>query len=143
MPLPIEEDRPSLIFVYGTLGPADAVEAVAGDWRADQVRGELYDVGPYPILVRWDDPAAGWVDGHCRAVHPDVIERVLDPYEGVDEGLFRRVAVTTRAGRRAWLYAWPADVPAGARGPLSRWDGRRVRLIADGTADDSPEGPGP
>lgn len=136
---PTEEDPPALLFAYGTLGPADAVEAVAGGWRADQVRGSLYDVGAYPILVGWDDPGAGWVDGHCLAVHPDVVERVLDPYEGVGEGLFRRVIATTRAGRRAWLYVWPREVPADARGPLGRWEGRRVRLLVDG--GEIPEGP--
>ena len=114
---------PSLLFAYGTLGP----EAVAGDgWATDAVRGRLFDLGPYPVLIDWDAPGVGWVEGHVRAVGRGELEGRLDAYEGVDEGLFRRVVATTREGRRAWVYVYPHPVPAGARGPLNRWDGPRL-----------------
>ena len=52
--------------------------------------------------------------------------RRLDAYEGVEEGLYRRVAVTTQAGREVWVYVYARPLPTTARGPLARWDGPRV-----------------
>ncbi|WP_158633728.1 thiamine pyrophosphate-binding protein [Tautonia sociabilis] len=115
-----------MLFAYGTLGPADEAEAKRLGWRADAVRGRLFDPGPYPVLVGWDDPDAGWVEGYVRPVDRPELEQVLDPYEGVDEGLFRRVELRTRAGLVAWTYVFPHPVPEGARGPLTRWVGLRV-----------------
>jgi len=117
---------PDLLFAYGTLSPEGGEAAGLGEWQADAVRGRLFDLGPYPVLVDWEDPEAGWVEGHVRRVEPVELEGWLDPYEGVEEGLFRRVPATTRAGRLAWLYVFPNEVPGGARGPLSRWEGPRV-----------------
>ena len=111
----------SLLFAYGTLGPKGPEGVAREGWEADAVRGRLFDLGPYPILVDWEDEAAGWVEGHVRPVEPLELEGRLDAYEGVDEGLFRRLVATTRAGRRAWLYVYPHDVPEGAVGPLTRW----------------------
>jgi gamma-glutamylcyclotransferase (GGCT)/AIG2-like uncharacterized protein YtfP len=110
-----------LLFAYGTLGPA--YEPQAGPWTNDAVHGRLYDLGRHPILVDCDDAAAGWVEGHVRSLRPRELEERLDPYEGIDEGLFRRTLRTTRAGRTVWVYIYTGAVPAGARGPLSRWDG--------------------
>ena len=119
------DDPPSssLLFAYGTLGPGAGPSL---GWQGDAVRGRLFDLGPYPILVDWDEPDAGWVEGHVRPVGLFELEGRLDAYEGVDEGLFRRLLTTTRAGRLAWLYVYPHEVPAGAIGPLSRWEGRRA-----------------
>jgi len=118
---------PLLLFAYGTLGPVGIEEARRGGWMADAVRGRLFDLGPYPVLVDCDDPEAGWVEGHVRRVERAELEGWLDPYEGVEEGLFRRLATTTRAGRLAWIYVSPNEVPEGARGPLLRWKGPRVK----------------
>jgi gamma-glutamylcyclotransferase (GGCT)/AIG2-like uncharacterized protein YtfP len=112
------------LFAYGTLGPRGGAAAeAAGGWHADAVRGRLYDLGPYPALIDPDDPAAGWVEGHVRPVDRDELERHLDPYEGVDKGLYRRVVATTRDGRRAWVYAYARPLPASARGPFRSWGG--------------------
>jgi gamma-glutamylcyclotransferase (GGCT)/AIG2-like uncharacterized protein YtfP len=116
---------PWLLFAYGTLGPAGpACETLEG-WVADRVRGRLFDLGPYPALVDWDDPDAGWVEGFVRAVDPRELEERLDPYEGVGEGLYRRVAVPTAGGRWVWVYVYPHPLPSDARGPLVRWRGGR------------------
>jgi gamma-glutamylcyclotransferase (GGCT)/AIG2-like uncharacterized protein YtfP len=118
--------EPELLFAYGTLGPDDRAPGGLDGWVADAVRGRLFDLGSYPVLVGWDDPGAGWVEGHVRPVSRAELGRVLDPYEGVDEGLFCRVALRTRSGRVAWTYVFPHRVPGGAIGPIPRWEGRRV-----------------
>jgi gamma-glutamylcyclotransferase (GGCT)/AIG2-like uncharacterized protein YtfP len=121
--LPPTADRtePTLLFVYGTLAPANSALALATGWAADRVRGRLFDLGPYPALVDWDDPEAGWIDGYVRRVDRRELEERLDPYEGVAEGLYRRLPVMTAAGRLAWVYVYPHPLPQGARGPLERW----------------------
>ena len=114
--------EPELLFAYGTLGPASAEQVVRADWVADAVRGRLFDLGPYPALVDLDDEGAGWVDGYVRPVDWDELRGRLDTYEGVDEGLYRRVAATTRAGRRAWVYVYARALPGSARAiPEGRW----------------------
>ncbi|MBV8268175.1 MAG: gamma-glutamylcyclotransferase [Planctomycetaceae bacterium] len=116
---------PTLLFAYGTLMP-DGPAAVASDrWVADAVRGRLFDLGPYPALVDCEDPGAEWVEGFVRATTADELSERLDPYEGIDEGQYRRVAATTRAGRRVWVYVYARPLPRHSRGPLTRWDGRR------------------
>jgi gamma-glutamylcyclotransferase (GGCT)/AIG2-like uncharacterized protein YtfP len=110
-----------LLFAYGTLGPASEEEARRGGWTADAVRGRLYDLGPYPALMDCGDESASWVEGHVRAVTSRELIGRLDPYEGVDEGLYRRVVARTREGRDAWVYEFAGRLPADARGPLRRW----------------------
>lgn len=127
---------PTHLFAYGTLAPDGPCAAARGGWMADMVRGRLYDVGPYPALVDTDDPAAGWVGGFARAVARAELEGPLDFYEGVHEGLYRRVAVTTRGGLGVWVYVFARPLPPSAR-PIDRWDGRR---FGRGGA---PAGPGP
>lgn len=120
-----DEDAP-LLFAYGTLAPA-AVDQ-GGRWREDAVRGRLYSLGSYPALVGWNEPGAGWVEGFVRRTSDEELRDDLDPYEGVDEGLFLRERTLTREGRVAWVYVYPHDVPQWAVGPIPRWDGpRRAR----------------
>lgn len=126
---------PQLLFAYGTLGPADPA---ALGWEPDRVRGRLFDLGPYPGLVGWDDPGSGWVEGHVRAVSQHELETLLDPYEDVDGGLFRRLALMTERGRAVWVYVFARPVPAGARGPLTRWDGRRLTSVPHGAQAPAP-----
>lgn len=125
---------PTLLFAYGTLAPDGPEGAALGGWTADAVRGLLFDLGPYPALIDLDRPGAGWVEGYVRAVTSSELTERLDPYEGIDEGLYRRRATTTRGGRRAWVYVYARPLPAGAVGPLARW--RRPGVV-------SPEAPGP
>jgi gamma-glutamylcyclotransferase (GGCT)/AIG2-like uncharacterized protein YtfP len=121
-----------LLFTYGTLAPEDPEGAIRDGWTPDLVRGRLFDLGPYPALVDVDDPAAGWVEGYVRLVDPEALAGPLDDYEGVAEGRYRRVAVTTHAGRRAWVYVYARPVPSAAPGPLVRWEGRRGGLAGRG-----------
>lgn len=113
------------LFAYGTLMPSGPEDAVRQGWRPDAVRGRLFDLGPYPALVDLDEPSSGWVEGFVRPVELDELMERLDPWEGVDQGLYRRVETTTRGSCRAWVYVYNQPVPTTARGPLVRWDGRR------------------
>ncbi len=124
--------------MYGTLAPESPEVARCEGWLADAVRGRLYDLGPYPALVDHEDPEAGWVDGYVRTVSMDQLQGSLDSYEGVGEGLYRRVTVATRAGRQVWVYVYARPVPHSAIGPLSRWNSpKRVRLLPP---TENPEG---
>ncbi|MGC1717793.1 MAG: gamma-glutamylcyclotransferase family protein [Isosphaeraceae bacterium] len=120
-----------LFFAYGTLAPDTSDVASLEGWMADAVRGRLYDLGAYPALVDHDDQDADWVEGYVRPVSLDQLTGSLDSYEGVGEGLYRRVQATTRAGRQVWVYVYARPVPPSAIGPLPRWNStKRVRLIA-------------
>ena len=112
---------PTLLFAYGTLAPEDPASARAGGWVADRVRGRLYDLGPYPALIDCGDRTAGWVEGYVRPAEPVELSGRLDTYEGVGEGLYRRVMATTEAGRLVWVYVYARPLPPGSRGPLDRW----------------------
>lgn len=116
---------PRLLFAYGTLVPVEPSYREAEGWEPDAVRGRLYDLGPYPGLVDLDDPAAPWIEGFVRPVDDAELIGRLDPYEGVDEGLYRREATTTRAGRHVWIYVYSRPLPTAATGPLDRWGGKR------------------
>jgi gamma-glutamylcyclotransferase (GGCT)/AIG2-like uncharacterized protein YtfP len=120
-----------LLFAYGTLAPESADVARQEGWVADAVRGRLYDLGAYPALVDHEDQDADWVEGYVLPVSQDQLAGSLDSYEGVGEGLYRRVETTTRAGRQVWVYVYARPVPPSAIGPLPRWNStKRVRLIA-------------
>lgn len=140
---------PMLLFAYGTLAPRGPEEAARGGWIADAVRGTLYDLGPYPALVSCGEPGTGWVEGFTRPIDHDELINRLDPYEGVADGLYRRVGVTTRLGKQAWVYVYARPLPPNARGPLARWAGWETgvppepSLIAEkGSNDDNIADPG-
>lgn len=118
-------------FAYGTLAPGDSEVAAREGWTADAVRGRLYDLGPYPALVDVDGPTAEWAFGYVRAVRVATLDGPLDDYEGVADGLYRRVETTTRSGRRAWVYEYAGTPPAGAIGPIASWEGPRVDWPVD------------
>ena len=115
------------LFVYGTLLPLAQEAANSKIWVADAVRGRLFDLGPFPGLVDLDDPAASWVEGFRRRVNEELLNGSLDQYEGVSEGLFRRVRTFTRGGERVWIYIYNRPLGQGERGPLESWDGERGR----------------
>ncbi len=125
---PRNRHLPTLLFAYGTLAPDGPEQARRDGWEADMVRGRLFDLGPYPGLVGIDDPGAGWVAGYVRAVDPAELVGWLDEYEGVAEGLYRRVTTTTRGGRHVWVYVYPSpSAPPRAQGRSACWDGPAPR----------------
>ena len=122
------ETMPTLLFAYGTLSPGSPAAAAHAGWEPDSVRGRLFDLGAYPALVDCGDPAAGWVHGYVRPVDVDDLQGRLDSYEGVSDGLYRRVEALSKARRRVWVYVYSRPIPSEARGPLEQWEGRRTGL---------------
>lgn len=125
MTAPNEPSRVGLLFAYGTLLPGDErwplLRRFAADTgRDDAVRGRLHDTGlGYPAAVFDTTDAAvattgggtggSWVFGRTFALVEATLDLALaelDVEEDTVEGLFRRVEVTTRAGVRAWTYAY-------------------------------------
>lgn len=110
---PSDPDRPDeLVFVYGTLtdpvqvervlGPAAAAPwAFVGEATLDGLR--RVD-GRYPTLVPGDG-----VEGKLLAVDESGLER-LDRHEGVDRGLYVRVAVPRAdSSDPVWTYVGDPD----------------------------------
>jgi gamma-glutamylcyclotransferase (GGCT)/AIG2-like uncharacterized protein YtfP len=106
------------LFVYGTLRARErAAPLLSGCVPAGSgsVRGTLYDVdGRFPALMLYGDTPVPGEIWRCPA---DALRR-LDEYEGVREGLFRRVAVsvpdTAEPGREIACWSYVAG-PALAR----------------------------
>ena len=130
------------LFAYGTLMPANPQEAARDGWRADAVRGRLYDFGPYPALIDLEHPDAGWVEGFVRLVSLRELEEQLDPWEDVAQGLYRREQTITRSKLRAWVYIYQGPWPTEAHGPLDRWEGtRRAPILPDPDSRKNPHNP--
>lgn len=116
------------VFVYGTLRTGGGRESLlSGPRRAATTRGALWDLpAGYPALQLG---AEGIVHGERVDGVSDAQLQVLDLYEGVAEGLFRRVPVMVAADDgEAYAWAWVMDEPrsrGGRRVPTGRW--RRLR----------------
>jgi gamma-glutamylcyclotransferase (GGCT)/AIG2-like uncharacterized protein YtfP len=97
------------LFVYGTLragGASAGLLAACDHLGAGTVHGTLYDVdGRFPALLRYGTDTVQGEIWRC----PSELLLTLDSYEGISEGLFRRIAddVTTPSGDvvPCWLYA--------------------------------------
>lgn len=119
------------LFVYGTLmsGHAKAPLLGARPRHDARVEGTLYDLpAGYPALVLG---GTEWVHGEVVQEVDDALLRLLDHYEGVDEGLYRRVQVSLRWGLRARLvWTYVMDHPERRGGKLiasGRWRATRRR----------------
>lgn len=93
------------LFTYGTL-KSTAATAAGRELLRDcerigegTVRGTLYDAGEYPALLLGGEAGVTGEVWRC----PAPLLRVLDRYEGTEEGLFRRVAVEVD-GRACWVF---------------------------------------
>ncbi len=91
------------LFVYGTLrcgGEAAALLEGARRIAPATVSGALFDSGSgYPALML---AGGGKVHGEVWRC-PSALLRRLDEYEGVEDGLFRRVAIEVRDWA-CWTY---------------------------------------
>ncbi|WP_049921569.1 gamma-glutamylcyclotransferase family protein [Halopiger djelfimassiliensis] len=110
------------VFVYGTLTDPERVDAVLGASGA-AVAGSATLEGLHRVEGRYPTLApGGCVDGRLLSVDRSGLER-LDRYEGVDDGLYVRIAVARADGGRVWTYVGdpdrlevdaPVDWPAGS-----------------------------
>lgn len=91
------------LFTYGTLQRGqEGTKLMEGCERIGPatVAGSLYDIdGEYPALVL---AGKGRVEGEIWRCPSEALAR-LDEYEGVRQGLFRRVA-TEAGGLACWVY---------------------------------------
>jgi len=106
-------------FVYGTLTDPARVEAVVGPADAAQLASARLDGlhrvdGDYPTLA-----PGGSVEGCLLAIDDPALD-AIDEYEGVDDGLYRRVSV-------------PLDAPAGYPDRAALYVGDPDRLGAEAT----------
>ncbi len=108
------------VFVYGTLLPGDVrwpmLEPFVVDhgWP-DAIDGRLFDTGQdYPAaILDGQGDRGGRIVGRTFALLEASTDRaleVLDEVEGVVGGAYRRVAVTTAARTRAWVYEYGAGL---------------------------------
>jgi gamma-glutamylcyclotransferase (GGCT)/AIG2-like uncharacterized protein YtfP len=117
---------PAAIFVYGTLKRGEVREAM---WPRQpqkiepaEVRGALFDLGPYPALAAGDDRVAGelW---HIGVADIPATLAALDQIEGNRgraDDLYERIEIRCRtaAGEQsAWTYrfAQPQQLTAAQR----------------------------
>lgn len=115
------------VFVYGTLTDASRAGAILDEWRFDG--GAVLD-GLERVDGRYATLAPGGTTAGRLLITPE-LDR-LDAYEGVDPGLYVRVAVPMVDGDRAWLYVGDPDrldAPADWPGAGSFAD--RVRTYVD------------
>ena len=126
-----------LVFVYGTLKREMANHRRLAGARfvgPAQLGGlHLYDLGPFPMAVATDDPAA-MLQGEVYGV--DAVQLAdLDRFEGVPR-LYERQRHQLSDGRAVWVYvgrsqqvrhvrritSWPpaSDQPQPAPGPAAR-----------------------
>lgn len=123
-------DPITAFFVYGTLKQGECRET---SWpypptsvTAATTQGRLYDLGPYPALVRGEDT----VVGELWTVTPEHLKstlRVLDRIEGyrpdASTNLYEREVVECRpddgAIHHAWTYFYSQELPADGEGWLN------------------------
>ena len=111
-----------ILFVYGTLKRGLALEAemlrAGGKYLgAATIRGDLYDLGPYPAAVR----GRGTIHGELYLVPKSGLAR-LDRVEG-SEYMRRRVVAHCDGGgkERAWVYFYCRRPGAARRLPEGRY----------------------
>ena len=116
------------LFVYGTLrsdGP-NAGLLGARSRETATVRGELFSLPQGYPAVRLGQ---GTVHGELVHDVDATVLQVLDLYEGVDRGLYRRIEASARVSLqsvRCWLYVMDRPEDKGGRPvPSGRWRVRR------------------
>ena len=108
-----------LIFVYGMLKPDQTPPRSISHHWPDALRGELYDVGPYPALVKAGDETCDWVEGVVIEIDQDELP-LIDDFEDTDSGEYVRVTRTTRNGFCCFVYQYARPLPTKAV-PIKSW----------------------
>jgi gamma-glutamylcyclotransferase (GGCT)/AIG2-like uncharacterized protein YtfP len=122
----------NLVAVYGTLKRGGANHHLLAEGRRSAhvadgyVRGALYDLGPYPALVKGLEPVAVEVYRLLDDRLLDVLDRLEDyrpQDEAASEYVRRRVgvAVSTSGTLDAWVYLFNRPVTRLRPVPGGRW----------------------
>ena len=126
----MSQPRKVRLFVYDTLRTDEAEEGLLAAFpkHSAQVKGKLFKLaGGYPVLV--PDPDGRWIQGELVDIHTGVLT-VLDLYENVSGGLYRRAAVQARLAQgmvSCLAYVLRADDVRARRAiPLDTDDWRRI-----------------
>jgi gamma-glutamylcyclotransferase (GGCT)/AIG2-like uncharacterized protein YtfP len=107
------------LFAYGLLQPGiHPPRSVRRSFR-DGVRGRLFALADYPAAVEIGR-AAESIEGFTMDIAEAELGH-LDDFEGVREGLYRRLQTMTDCGAVAWVYEYLPPLPCEARGPLTQW----------------------
>lgn len=116
------------VFVYGTLKknfPAhELMEEVGAKFLSNAVTDcayQLYDQGNFPGMVEEDGPTG--VHGELYEV-PEAGLHLLDGYECVGQGLFRRAEIELADGTKALAYLYARPYCAALRVESGVWDER-------------------
>ena len=122
--------KPESLFVYGTLLKGQSHGGLLGDSPrvAATTEGRLWSLpAGYPAL----GVGEGIVHGELVEIERPGLLSILDRYEGVDEGLYRRVKVDVLVGlrsREAWTYVMEDPRARGGKHiPEGRWSPIRRR----------------
>ncbi|OCT10588.1 gamma-glutamylcyclotransferase [Paenibacillus pectinilyticus] len=101
------------VFVYGTLLVGESNHGVVSPYlrnvQPGAITGRLYDVGPYPALVRTEDEHV--IEGEWIEVTEDGLAAmdVLETYFGPDhpDNEYERIWVKDVNGQQeGWVYCW-------------------------------------
>jgi gamma-glutamylcyclotransferase (GGCT)/AIG2-like uncharacterized protein YtfP len=84
------------------------------------MRGLLYDLGPYPAAVQIGCTDQ-WFQGYTLEIKMSELIAELDPFEQLDQGVYRRIRAVTEAGFEVWIYEYARPLGLGAIGPIHRW----------------------
>lgn len=125
------------LFVYGTLTVAGGHPLLRAAERLGPATttGTLWELPEgYPALVPGPE---GRVHGELVALPPPDVLDALDHYEGVAEGLYRRVLLEVSGPQGAVMaWAWVMDDPA-ARGGVRSVSGRWASIAGSAAPGDA------
>jgi len=109
------------LFVYGMLKPNISPPRSTSDHWSDAIQGELYDIGDYPAAIN-THKNSNIIEGFLVEIDQDEL-LILDDYEDVDSGEFRRILVDTKLGHAAWVYEYCLALPKDAK-LISNWEAK-------------------
>ncbi|OAS16988.1 gamma-glutamylcyclotransferase family protein [Paenibacillus oryzisoli] len=103
------------VFVYGTLLVGESNHHVVSPYLMEvqpgTIHGRLYDVGPYPALVRTDDThevEGEWIEVTEEGLAAmDILETYFGPHHADNE--YERIWVKdTTSEKEGWVYCYPS-----------------------------------
>lgn len=112
-----------LLFTYGMLQPGASPPRTASNFWRDRLKGELYDLGAFPVAVKVG-AAADLIDGFVIELDRDELPD-LDDFEDTDSGEFVRKTVTTEQGFEVYVYEYGLPVPTTAP-KIKQWQPKGI-----------------